>query len=117
MVTDNRDISLTDGSTTVTSDIEYLQFSDLTITFAEISNPKRLLTDITLDVTSVSENAEGVHIANLFGTDPNAGDQLSYSIIGGENADMFETWVGQRTPCCISRRVYLLTLRVRTLLK
>ena len=60
--------------------------------------PNQPPTDITLDVTSVSENAEGVHIANLFGTDPNAGDQLSYSIIGGENADMFEIMGGVENP-------------------
>ena len=36
--------------------------------------------------------------ANLFGTDLNAGDQLSYSIVGGENADMFEIMGGAENP-------------------
>ena len=40
-----------------------------------------------------------VHIANLFGTDLNEGDQLSYSIVGGEsNADMFEIHGGAENP-------------------
>ena len=56
--------------------------------------PNQSPTDITLDATSVIVNAEGVHIADLFGTDPDDGDQLSYSIIGGENADMFEIMGG-----------------------
>ena len=44
---------------------------------------------IILDNLSVAENVAGAHIANLSGTDPD-GDALTYSIVGGADAALFE---------------------------
>jgi len=46
-------------------------------------------TAITLDNLSVSENLSGAHIGNLSGVDPQ-NDALTFSIIGGSDASMFE---------------------------
>jgi len=46
-------------------------------------------TDITLDSLSVAENSAGAHVANIAGTDPD-GDALTYSIVGGADAALFE---------------------------
>ncbi len=47
-------------------------------------------TDISLDGSTIAENAEGSqHIANITGTEPD-GDDLTYYINGGADASMFE---------------------------
>ena len=55
----------------------------------QLENPNQAPTDISLDNLSVAENSAGVHVANITGTDPE-GDVLTYSIVGGADAALFE---------------------------
>jgi len=59
---------------------------DLTVTVNDVNETP---TAITLDSTTVAENAVASHIANISGVDPDQ-DDLSYSITGGSDAASFE---------------------------
>ena len=57
--------------------------------FIGVTKKNNAPTAITLDSTTVAENAAGSHIANISGIDPDE-DDLHYSITGGSDASSFE---------------------------
>jgi len=71
---------------TATDSGDLSKSQDFTIT---VTNKNSAPTAITLDSTTVAENAVGSHIANISGVDPDE-DDLTYSITGGSDAASFE---------------------------
>jgi len=53
-----------------------------------VTNIAEIPTNITLDNSTIAENTPGSHVANIAGIAPD-GDDLTYTITGGENASMF----------------------------
>lgn len=73
--------TLTDGANTVTaSGVENFEFDDGTLALADLLNVAP--DDIAFgdDTPAIDENEAGAVVTTLSGTDPNAGDELSFSV-------------------------------------
>ena len=57
----------------------------------DVSDNNKAPTSISLDASSVIENKDGGHIANITGEDPD-GDALTYSILSANDGSMLNKW-------------------------
>ena len=83
------DQSLISPRTLRLSEVELIKFADQSEYTSLNSYISKAPTTITLDASSVTENDEGVHIANINGLDPN-GDSLTYSVLSGPDSSLAE---------------------------
>jgi Ca2+-binding RTX toxin-like protein len=88
-VTDTRPGS-PDGSDTVL-DVEFFQFADQTVPVEDIINEAPTITsDGGGASASVSVAENGVAVTTVTATDPDAGQQLTYAIVGGNDMLLFD---------------------------
>ncbi|MGE0055708.1 MAG: FG-GAP-like repeat-containing protein [Hyphomicrobium sp.] len=80
-------VSNRDGTDTIRN-IEFVQFADGTVAVADLFNQPPSIAGG--DTASISVDENSTLVSAIMATDPNAGQTLTYSISGGEDAALFE---------------------------